>query len=101
MEGLFLESGGLAMRDEHLRQRIEKIIEDHKLDIGSAPDAPIPVIVQMGTNDDVDSYLRASIEAIEMRRSVASARALVPPRRELLGASAAGSASPVSAKRAL
>jgi subtilisin family serine protease len=73
---------------EYMDKRIEQIVEEQKLDIGTAPGTPLSVIVQMETKDNLEEYLRASVEAIEMRRSVVSTRALVPPRLELLKQSA-------------
>jgi len=59
---------------EYMKKRIEQIVEEQKMEIGTTPGTPLNVIVQMETNDDLEPYLRASVDAIEMRRSVVSTR---------------------------
>ncbi|QEH37269.1 Intracellular serine protease [Aquisphaera giovannonii] len=85
----------------YLSRRIEEIVEEHRRDVGAAARRPLSVIVQMATGDDMEGYLRASVEAIELRRSVATARSLVPPRFDLLVRSARGGPLGKSARREL
>ena len=53
----------------------------------------VSVIVQMDLGKDLRKFLQATSEAINLRRSVVSARALVPPPREKLMASNRGGSS--------
>ncbi|WP_165225050.1 S8 family serine peptidase [Aquisphaera insulae] len=89
------------MSGGYLKRRIEEIVEEHRLGAGGSARKTVSVIVQMMTADDMEGYLQASVEAIELRRSVASARSLVPPRFELLERSARGGARGKSARREL
>ena len=89
------------MSQEYVKKRIEQIVEEHKQQVGTAPGTPISVIVQMETGENLQGFLEASVEAIAMRRSVSSARSLIPPRHEVLRESAGGGAKAASAKRHL
>jgi len=71
------------------------------MEIGTTPGTPLNVIVQMETNDDLEPYLRASVDAIEMRRSVVSTRTLIPPREELLRQSTGSGSKASTARRQL
>jgi subtilisin family serine protease len=61
----------------HLKQQIEKIIDETSGDI-------CRVIVRMESSDDLVNYIQATRDAINQRRSMVSARDLVPPQRSLL-----------------
>src|SRR5262249_12437921 len=61
----------------HLDEQIERIADEAMGD-------RVSVIVQMESREDLSGYLEATSEAIGQRRSVATARALLPPPQESL-----------------
>lgn len=80
------------MDDLHLKRQVEQITDE-------AMGKRISVIVQMQTSDDMAGYLVAATEAIEGRRAVTSARALVPPSKQELRVGARGIFTPTSRRR--
>src|SRR4051794_9445488 len=62
---------------DHLDKQIERIADE----ADEAAGERVSVIVQMESHEDLSGYLEATTEAIGQRRSVATARALLPPPR--------------------
>ena len=50
----------------------------------------------MPGHEDLSDFLDAAAEAVALRRSTASARALVPPRRDKLAVGASGHLTPTA-----
>src|SRR4051794_26324405 len=80
------------MKSKHLEKQIERINDE-------AEGKKISVIVQMQTDDRIDDYVRATTEAIDMRRAVTSARLLVPPAKRELKVGTKGTITAASAKQ--
>jgi subtilisin family serine protease len=76
----------------HLRKQVEQIAD-------TTPGATVSVIVQMPGHEDLSDFLDAAAEAVALRRSTASARALVPPRRDKLAVGATGHLTPTARRR--
>lgn len=75
-----------------LEKQIEQIADESTSD-------RLSVIVQMQTSDDLEEYLQATTEAIDMRRAVTSARALIPPSKNRLQLNDDGTITPAARRR--
>src|SRR6478752_2737189 len=73
----------------HLRKQVEQIAD-------TTPGSTVSVIVQMPGHEDLSDFLDAAAEAVALRRSTASARALVPPRHDKLAVGAGGHLTPTA-----
>jgi len=71
----------------HLDKQIEYIAD-------TATDDHVSVIVQMESKEDLRGYLESTSEAIGQRRSVATARALIPPPLKQIKTNAEGKFTP-------
>jgi subtilisin family serine protease len=81
--------------NNHLKQQIEKIADE------SSPERRTSVIVRMESpDDDLRAYLQATSDVIDSRRSITSARALMPPKRHALKLTPAGNIG-AAARKAL
>jgi subtilisin family serine protease len=79
--------------NSHLEQQIERIADE------LSEDRRTSVIVRMESpDDDLRAYLQATSDVIDSRRSVTSARALVPPKRHALRLTPAGNISSAAKK---
>src|SRR5687768_13620650 len=81
-----------SMADSHLDRQIEQIVEESEGE-------RLSVIVQMKTEDNIEEHVRATTEAIDMRRAVTSARSLVPPGKQQLKVGTRGTITPATAKK--
>ncbi|NLF30250.1 MAG: S8 family serine peptidase [Planctomycetes bacterium] len=75
----------------HIARQIERIADESRKDI-------VSVIIQMQTKDDLQKYLQATTEALSQRRSMVTARGLVPPDRESLRFGKKGELTPAVRK---
>src|SRR5262245_14376304 len=80
------------MSATHVAKQIEQILDQ-------APGDQVSVIVQMETSDKVEEYLQATTEAIDVRRAVTSARALLPPAKSQLKVGTTGTMTPTVKKK--
>lgn len=80
------------MSAQHLKNQIERIADE-------ATSPTLSVIVQMETEDKLEEFVRRTTEAIDTRRVVTSARALVPPAKGELKVGAKGTITPATARK--
>jgi subtilisin family serine protease len=87
---------GIVYKEEYamnLNKKIERIADESTSD-------QVSVIVQMKPEkNDLNQYLEATSDAIAKRSSIVSARALLPPRKELLKMNTKGVITPASRRR--
>jgi subtilisin family serine protease len=77
----------------YLDRKIERIADESESD-------NVSVIVQMKSeNNELNQYLESTSEAISKRSSIVTARALLPPRKELLRMNKKGTITPASRRK--